>query len=293
MIYLFGSIILASYLTLSFKVLERLKIPTFQSIVFNYIACVITGSLVDGAFPLKPAIMDEPWLPWAGLMGFSFIFLFNIIAFTAQKLGVAIASVANKLSMVIPFIFSLYLYNEEATPLRLVGIGVALVAVVCTSWPEGGKAHSIFVAHQRWIYIIPLVLFLGSGLLDTLVKYVEQGFLREDNKNAYLITAFAVAAMIGLMFLLIQLISGKEKFDRRAVLAGILIGIPNYFSIWCLVRVLKDYGDRSSSIIPINNMGIVLFSAAAAWILFREKLTVLNQVGIGLALIAIAMIAYG
>ena len=198
MIYLLGSIILASYLTLSFKVLERLNIPTFQSIVFNYIACVITGSLVDGAFPLKPAIMDEPWLPWAGLMGFSFIFLFNIIAFTAQKLGVAIASVANKLSMVIPFIFSLYLYNEEATPLRLAGIGVALVAVVCTSWPEGGKAHNIFVAHQRWIYIIPFILFLGSGLLDTLVKYVEQGFLREDNKNAYLITAFAVAALIGL-----------------------------------------------------------------------------------------------
>ena len=293
MIYLLGSIFLASYLTLSFKVLERLKIPTFQSIVFNYVACVITGSLVDGAFPIKPAIMDEPWLPWAGLMGFSFIFLFNIIAFTAQKLGVAIASVANKLSMVIPFIFSLYLYNEEAAPLRLAGIGVALVAVVCTSWPEGGKAHNIFVAHQRWIYIIPFILFLGSGLLDTLVKYVEQAFLREDNKNAYLITAFAVAAMIGLMFLLIQLISGKEKFDRRAVLAGILIGIPNYFSIWCLVRVLKDYGDSSSSIIPINNMGIVLFSAAAAWVLFREKLTVLNLVGVGLALIAIGMIAYG
>ncbi len=85
--------------------------------------------------------MDEPWLPWAGLMGFSFIFLFNIIAFTAQKLGVAIASVANKLSMVIPFIFSIYLYNEEATPLKLAGIGVALVAVVLTSWPKGGRAR--------------------------------------------------------------------------------------------------------------------------------------------------------
>jgi len=67
------------------------------------------------------------------------------------------------------------------------------------------------------------------------VKYVEQAFLREDNKNAYLITAFAVAALIGLMFLLIQLISGKEKFDRRAVLAGILIGYPIIFpsGAWC------------------------------------------------------------
>lgn len=293
MIYLFGSIILSSYLTLSFKVLERFGISTFQSIVFNYITCIITGSLVNGAFPIKPAIMDEPWMPWAGLMGFSFIFLFNIIAFTAQKLGVAIASVANKLSLVIPFVFSIYLYNEQATILKLAGIAVALVAVVLTSWPKSGRADGNRSVRQSWMYIIPLVLFLGSGLLDTLVKYVEQGFLNDTNSNAYLITAFSVAAVIGLMFLTIQLISGKEKFDKRSVLAGICIGIPNYFSIWCLVRVLKDYGDSSSSIIPINNMGIVLFSAAMAWLMFREKLTVLNQVGVGLALLAIAMIAYG
>ena len=293
MFYLLGSIILSSYLTLSFKVLERFRISNFQAIVYNYIVCVITGSLVNGAFPIKVATMDEPWLPWAGLMGFGFIFLFNIIGFTAQKLGVAIASVANKLSMVIPFIFSIYLYNEKATMLKITGIAVALVAVALTSWPQGGRADGNRSTRKSWMYIIPMILFLGSGLLDTLVKYVEQGFLNDDNKNNFIITAFAVAAVIGFMFLSIQFIGGKEKFDKHAVLAGICIGIPNYFSIWCLVKVLKDFGDRSSAIIPINNMGIVLLSAAMAWFLFREKLTIVNQVGIGLALVAIAMIAYG
>jgi drug/metabolite transporter (DMT)-like permease len=293
LLFLLGSIILTSYLTLSFKVLERFRISNFQAIVFNYITCVITGSLVNGSFPIQSSLMKEDWLPWAGLMGFSFIFLFNIIAFTAQKLGVAIASVANKLSLVIPFLFSLYLYDENATVLKLAGIGVALIAVVLTSWPEKGRIAGHDSPRKSWVYIIPLVLFIGSGLLDTMVKYVEQGFLHDDNKNAYLITAFAVAALIGLMLLIIQLISGKEKLDKRALLAGICIGIPNYFSIWCLVRVLKDHGDRSSAIIPINNMGIVLFSAAVAWLLFREKLTLINQFGIGLALVAIAMIAYG
>jgi drug/metabolite transporter (DMT)-like permease len=274
-------------------VLERYRISNFQAIVFNYLTCVLTGSLVNGSFPIQPSMMQEDWLPWAGLMGFSFIFLFNIIAFTAQKLGVAITSVANKLSLVIPFLFSMYLYNEKATALKLAGIAVALIAVVLTSWPEKGRIAGHDGPRKSWVYIIPLVLFVGSGLLDTMVKYVEQGFLNEGNKNAYLITAFAVAALIGLMLLAIQLISGKEKFDKRALLAGICIGIPNYFSIWCLVRVLKDYGDRSSSIIPINNMGIVLFSATVAWLLFREKLSRVNMAGIVLSLLAIAMIAYG
>jgi uncharacterized membrane protein len=69
--------------------------------------------------------------------------------------------------------------------------------------------------------------------------------------------------------------------------------VPNYFSIWCLVHVLKQYQGNSSAIIPINNMGIVLFSAVAAWVLFKEQLTTINWLGIVLALGAIALIAFG
>jgi uncharacterized membrane protein len=72
-----------------------------------------------------------------------------------------------------------------------------------------------------------------------------------------------------------------------------MIGIPNYFSIWCLVQVLKDYQGNSSAILPINNMGIVLFSTVAAWIFFRERLSKLNWLGIILSIAAIAFIAFG
>jgi uncharacterized membrane protein len=40
-------------------------------------------------------------------------------------------------------------------------------------------------------------------------------------------------------------------------------------------------------------MGIVLFSAVMAWLLFKEKLSLINWIGIGLAVGAIALIAYG
>jgi uncharacterized membrane protein len=88
------------------------------------------------------------------------------------------------------------------------------------------------------------------------------------------------------------LITGKIKFDSRSILAGIAIGIPNYFSIWFLVNVLKQYKGNSSAIIPINNMGIVLLSSVLAWLMFKEKLSALNLVGIILALGAIALIAF-
>jgi drug/metabolite transporter (DMT)-like permease len=282
---------LTSYLILSFKAVERFGIPVFQAIVFNYITCVFTGIAVNQSFPFTTASVSEPWFLWAGIMGCLFISLFNIIGTTAQKLGVSVASVANKLSLVIPFVFSIYLYNEAATWMRIFGVAIALISVVLTCWPakkeEPGNRKSAAV------YLLPAILFIGSGLLDTMVKYVEQTYLNETNNNAYLIASFGTAAAIGSLVLIGMTVSGKMKFDKRSILAGIAIGIPNYFSIWCLVNVLRQYQGSSSAIIPINNMGIVLFSAVMALLLFKERLTRTNWMGILLAVGAIALIAFG
>jgi drug/metabolite transporter (DMT)-like permease len=223
-------------------------------------------------------------------MGTVFISLFNIIAYTVEKIGVAVTSVANKLSLVIPFVFSLYLYNEAASWLKIVGIICALVAVVLTCLPANKE---LVKSKRKLLFVLPVVLFLGSGLLDTMIKYVEHQFLDADNVNDYLITAFSVAAALGLITLSILVLTKKQQFNWKSVLIGAAIGIPNYFSIWFLMRVLKIFANNSSAIIPINNMGIVLFSAVMAWILFKERLSLVNWIGIILSLGAIALIAYG
>jgi drug/metabolite transporter (DMT)-like permease len=294
MIYLAGSIVFTSWLTLSFKLVERWKIDTFQAIVFNYVACVITGSMVHGGFLNYADVAVQPWFGWACLMGTVFISLFNVIGFTTQKIGVAVASVANKLSLVIPFVFSVILYNEKATALKIAGIIVALIAVVLTCYPRN-KNETVQRSAKSgvWLYLLPVILFVGSGLLDTMIKYVEQGYLHDENKDEYLITAFSVAACLGVIVLLFQYITRRKTFSFKAVLAGIMIGVPNYFSIWCLLQVLKQYSNNSSAIIPINNMGIVLFSAVVAWLLFKERLSGINWAGILLAIGAIALVAYG
>lgn len=176
MILLILSIVLSSYLTLSFKILGRLNIPALQAIVVNYFTCVITGSLVNGSFPISAASTAEPWFRWALLMGIFFIILFNIIAYTAQKIGVAVASVANKLSLVIPFLFSIYWYDEKLSVLKVAGIVLALIAVLFTCWPHKDIQGSSIKSAHGLILLVPLILFFGSGLLDTMVKYVEQGF---------------------------------------------------------------------------------------------------------------------
>jgi len=292
MFFLALAIILTSYLTLSFKVLERLHIPNFPSIVFNYFACVATGWLVTGVPPFEGGLA-QPWIPWAALMGILFVTLLNLIAFSAQRINVAVTSVATKLSLVIPFLASMALYGEQVGWLKASGIAVALVAVWLTCWPQGGVHGRSGKEHKGWMIIVPVLLFLGSGLLDTIIKYVEQGFMSGSGSGSIISTAFAVAGFLGGLLLVFRLSTGKERFDPRSILAGIAIGVPNYLSMWFLMKVLAHYPGRSSMIFPVVNMGIVLFSTVMARILFREHISMFNRWGIALALAAIALIAWG
>jgi len=293
LLYLFLAIVLNAYLILALKAVERFRIPVLQAIVFNYITCVVTGSVFIGSFPINAAAPQQAFFWWAVLMGCLFVSLFNLIGFTAQRISVSVASVANKLSLVIPFGFSLYLYNEHASVLKLLGLVLALVAVVATCLPakkEGtaGKGLSPFLR-----VAVPVILFAGSGLLDTLIKYVEQNFLNETNSDAYLITSFGTAATIGLIVMVSLVATGRQKFVPASIVAGVLIGVPNYFSIWSIVRVLKLHPGNSSAIIPINNMGVVLVSSVLAFFFFRERLSSINWMGIVLSLAAIGLIAFG
>ena len=292
MILIVLSIILSSYLTLAFKALHRLNISTFQAIVFNYLTCVVVGSLVNGHYPIDAVLAGEKWLPWSLIMGAMFISLFNVIAFVTRKMGVAIASVSNKLSLVIPFLFAINFYGDSASWVNYMGMVMALTAVAFTCWPHKQiEGSSLSVMHGPML-LIPAALFVGSGMLDTLITYTERNFLDAENKDAYLILTFNVAGLIGFSLLLFRFISKKETFNWKALVAGITIGIPNYFSIQTLMMALDQYAGQASFVMPVVNIGIVLFSTVVAYYIFNEKLSKLNWSGIILSVIAILLLSY-
>ncbi len=293
MFYLIGSIVFTSWLTIALKLVDRLNISTLQSIVWNYIFCVVTGSVVSGTYPMNAGVIHSGIWKWAILIGVMFIILFNVIAFTAQRMGVAAASVSNKLSLVIPFLFSVFLWGDQVTIWKVSGIALALLAVFLTCMPSGGFQSASDGKKNYFLWVLPLILFIGSGLLDTLIKYVQQDVIKSGDANGFLMSAFAMAALGGMIIFAYRFVMRKEKWMSKSILAGMFIGIPNYASIWCLIEVLKRNPDSSSVVIPVNNIGIVLFSTLTARVLFREKLTALNWLGIALASGAILLIAFG
>ena len=287
MFYLIVTIILNVLISAIFKLFPRYKIDALQAIVANYCVCVLTGSIFIGHVPYTAASVHEPWFPWALLMGAGFISIFNLIAYCTRIDGITTTTIANKLSLVIPVVFSVFLYNELVGGLKILGILLAFPAVYLTSRVKGDD-------NQPQNLTLPLLLFISSGLLDTLMKYMQYTYLGTQALQAvYTVYCFSVAATIGIIIITTLLLLKKISFHWRNLVAGVCIGIPNYFSIYFLIRLLDSNVFQSSTAIPVLNIGILVASAIAAIVFFRERANAQRITGLVLSIIAILLIAFG
>ena len=292
MIYLVLSILSSAVLVLLFKAFERYRVHTFHAIVINYIVASGCGYLVlkgDVAFGTLPG---KPWFEISLLVGVLFIIMFWFIALTAQKVGVSVSAVAQKMAVVVPVTVALIAYDDEHLSfLKGAGILLALVGVLMSSIKEDR-----FEVDKRYAWL-PLIVFLGAGFLDTTMNYVERFKLSAGDKNTetllYVSTLFFVAFLIGVIAWIVQGIRRPGgKFHLKTFIAGIALGVPNFGSIYFLLKTLDSSILQDSAIFPINNMWIVAASTIGSVLIFGERLSWMNRFGVIVSLGAIAMIAF-
>lgn len=289
MIYLLLSILFSTSLLVIFKFFEKNNINNTTGIVVNYITAASIGFLMSGNVPDPARMFASSWSPWALLIGSIFISLFFIVALSAQRNGMAITSVANKMSLVIPVIAAMFLYNEQLSFLGAGGIVLALCGVIFTAIPSQQSGGGI--ALSSWLF--PALIFFGSGISDTLIKYAETYHLQSVSREYFTAVLFSAAGIWGLIYFILQQIRHPFKVPAKDILAGIALGIPNYFSIHFLFLALSESGMNSSTVLPVNNIGIVVASALAGLLLFKERYSALNKAGLILSIAAILMISFG
>jgi len=287
MIYLIAAIVLNVLISSIFKVFPRYKINTLQAIVANYFVCVATGCVFMGANPFTPEVVHQGWFPVAMGMGVWFFLLFNLIGYCTRIDGITTTTIANKLSLVIPVLFSLILYHEHTGFLKITGILLAFPAIYLTASVKGEDNRP-----QNLLW--PGLLFIGGGILDTMMNYVQRQLIPTPADQAlFTLFCFASAGIIGTILVFFFTLSRKITFEWRNILAGICIGIPNYFSIYYYIRALHSGVFQSSATIPVMNIGIVVTAAFTAILIFREKANTMRILGLVLSIIAILLIATG
>ena len=282
------TIVTFSLMLIIFKYFEIFKVNNLQAIIVNYItagvlALVADGSVLTNNFSITN-LFQPTFIYYALIIGILFIITFNLIAFGTQKIGIAITTVSNKMSMIIPVLIGLFVFKEDKNFLKLIGIVLAILAIFFSCSKNGKLSFE-----KKYLPVIILV-FIGQGIADSTLKWAQEFAINASNNNVFFATTFFTAAFSGTLFMMIQL--RKITVTLRSLLWGVILGIPNYFTLYFFVEALSAGVFESSQVFPIVNMGVIVLTAVMGIILFREHLSKSNWMGILLALIAISLITF-
>lgn len=285
MIYLLGALLFSTLIMVNFKLYPKLKIDILQSIVTNYLVAFLAG-WVSLNFLSPQNLISEEWFPLSIASGTMLILVFFVFASSAAKVGIAITSVSSKMSVLIPVILGFIIFKEELALFKIIGIALSLPAF-----------YFIFKRNKNFnlkgiLLLLPILLFLGNGSNDSLMKTAEYFFLGSDYEMIqYLTSAFGISFIIGMGILVVVSIRKRKSIQLKNIGAGIILGLLNWFST---LFFLNGLGRVDVSVfIPVFNVGIVSIGALVGLIFFKEKLGKWNIFGLVLAVISILLIALG
>lgn len=291
MIFLIFSILSSAAIYVIFKFLDKFNIKTFNIIILNYITAAILGILLTKSqtdiFPLH----QNSWFPYSILIGVMFIIMFVVIARSSQVVGIAITSISNKMSVIIPITVSILIDPlDDLTNLKAMGIILAILAVFLSVYRKRRVEFD-----PRYIYL-PIILFLGMGLVDSFVKYAQQFHVADDVLPIFTVILFAMAGVAGIITKIIRKTPFKELIEPKNLMWGVALGISNYGSLYFLIKALNyksQIGDSidGSIVFGINNLGTISLSVLIGLLVFKEKFLKINWIGIILSLIAIYILS--
>ena len=283
------TIITFSSMLILFKYFGRYQVNNLQAIIVNYFTAGSLALFIANANGIRIVfqhIILSPYILPSLIIGLLFIITFNLLAYGTQKIGIAISTVANKMSMIIPVIIGIYLFKETLGIVKLIGIILAISAIYMTS-TKGGKLSF----DKKYVPII-LLIFIGQGMADGTLSWAQKFTITPENTPLFFACTFLFAGILGSLFLLYELIVKKIRFQTKSILWGIALGIPNYLTLHFFVRSLQSPVLESSQVFPVVNMAVIILSAVGGILLFKEKLTPFNWSGIALAVIAISLITF-
>lgn len=264
---------------------EKNGVNTFRGIITNYLVCAITGFAIMPNKSILIEMIHWEGFPYSLLLGAMFFFVFILVGKTVKSLGITTASVAQKISFSIPVIGAIVLYHQPINSFKIIGILLALLSVLLISFQQNKKE----TLQNKGDFYLPILVFVGGGFCDLLFNYIQQHFFVEAYKHGINVIIFFTAFVTGCFFMVV----GKNyQFTKKDILGGILLGIPNYFSLFFLLLALEKSEIPSSSLFPLINIGVVGLSAILGYFIFEEVFTPKKVLGLIFAFLSILIIKF-
>lgn len=274
MIWLLLATLCSASIALVFKYSEGRGLNRYAVTSVNYLTAVLVSAGLAGLSGVKFTTISAGFgigIP----AGICFFLSFVYYQASVKESGAGLAGMFGKLGILMPMILAMLLWKEYPSTLQSLGILLAISAIGIVNLRDKGQNESFKSTL--------ILLFLFGGLAEFSNKLFQR-YGTSDEKAFFLLIVFAVAFLVSLAAAIRQ---GK-KLQPADVLTGVLVGVPNLFSSFFLIRALDDL--PTAVVFPVYSAGsmvlILVFSAG----LFGERLSLKSYGAIAMTMLSLILI---
>ena len=266
------------------KVARKRNIVIQQAIAFNYIV-----ALSLSWFLLKPDFKGLEFTDFIAQSENTPIFLalgillpsvFIIMSKAVEFAGIVRSDAAQRLSLFLPILAAFLIFHETLSQSKVVGIVLAFVGLFCLL----SKPNQQSVVAFRGVLGLVGVWF-GYGIIDILFKQVAK------SGGAFpttLFIAFSLAACIMFIYLLFK----RTQWNVASFVGGIILGVLNFFNILFYIKAHQSFGSNPTLVFAGMNIGVICLGTITGALIFKEKISKVNWLGIVFSLSAIFCLYY-
>ena len=276
--------------TCVFQKLYNKTAPAGRESNWFYNTCMSAACLVFiAAFSIDPSAADPfgaitDFSAFSALLGIAFGVLVLAQSYTymwALEIGpFSYTSVIVSLASLIAAVSGLW-FGESIDLFQYLGMGVMVLCIVFSTDKNNGSRKSSF----KWL-VVALVSCLTNGFVGVMQK-IHQSTEYKGQNTAFLVSAFAFMTVVcAILWLCERKKAGEKRFEPNAKQIGFALASGATFAVPHTANLYLAGAMPSAVFFPIINTGGLILTLLAATLLFKEKLTRLQWIGIVLGLIS-------
>lgn len=278
MLFLFLSVICSVTVGAIFKIARTYQVSAIQIVGCNYIfALTLCYSFLSPDLAVLDA--SSPWELFI-LLGVLLPVVFLFLATSIKNMGIVKTDVAQRLSLIISILGAWLFFGEQFSGLKLAALLFGFPAIILIlDKPTENKEN-------KWIY--PTLVLLGFGVIDLLFKQIAMTSSVPFTTSLFVL--FSIALVIMLLFNGYEILFRKTKINFKSIIFGGLVGVFNFGNILFYLKAHQAFAKNPSTVFAGMNMGIIVIGSLVGILVFKEKVTKHNIIGLFLALLAVVFI---
>ncbi|MFD2287757.1 EamA family transporter [Pedobacter petrophilus] len=280
MIYIALSVFCSVIVAVLLKLAKRYEISIIQAVTVNYFTAL---TLCFFLFKPEVSLLSES-APWPIYIALAILLpsIFLVLAASVKKLGIVKTDIAQRLSLFIPILAAYFIFKEGFNQYKLIGLGLGFLAILLTFIRKSDQEKK----SNNWIY--PIVVFIGFGVIDVLFKQIA--LYKSLPYTTSIFTVFAMAFVVSIAIVAYLVVTRKTKLQLVNLACGLILGCFNFGNILFYMKAHKALSENPSTVFAAMNLGVIVVGSLVGILVFKEKLSKLNYVGIILALVAVVFI---